>query len=1678
MQITVLSIPLPPSITVSNRYKCVGIVRNDNVTAQGYNGGLKWYANGVLLTDTTKVITVSPTVTTKYYTTSTNVCGTSNASPIDSIVLVPIPDITSIALLNKATPNVCANNPTDKLQLQANGCTGTVEWTGGELTGQNITGTTVLVKPTTLTTYSARCNNRGCLSVYRNFQGSIFVERPLTMTVINSPIAVGQTSRLKATYGYAQYRWFTTTNLTTPFATTTDSSIVVSPIVNTAYFVKCDGYCAELSTQPTPQSVLIDIPPTPTITAATNSICENSNASVQLTVTGCNTGTIMWDNGETGTTRIVTPLFTTMYYANCISIYGNMGATKGIKTITVTPLPTIKAYPVTAKVGEIIKLAVDVTPTGTYTYNWTGPSAFTSTQQNPQVTAAAVKLTHQGIYTIRIGGASVCTAIATMKVTIQDAQCGCDDCATLVTTDPFNNPTVAITGKNYVVENSYLSPQATIPTTPVAMMQTISYLDGLGRPIQKTAVKAGPNQEDLISTMEYDVFGREATKRLPFAVPANNGGKLIINPADYIKDYYSKDVAKQTDKDFAFAQTVFEASPLNRVLQQGSPGQAWQPTANANDALNHTMRMSYLVNTKAGTGMDVESKLKDNIKLFTFPSITTTIVEAQTVVVGVYEANQLTVTISTDENGNKMAECKDKEGRVVCKRVQNVTPGNLTEIVETNYAYDNFGLLRFVFQPKATPNLAISATAITPLTDINLQELVFAYNYDTRLRLIEKKVPGMVKTEMVYDKRDRVVYMIDGWGRTLTATTGQTKGVYSRYDELDRIIESGYYTVIANQNCGTPAANSSTNPRAYLQCSFDIMTTTNFDFFAGALAANKVAYLNNYYDVYPSGDAAKFNSSHAYSQAVLANVTGMMVKSIDKVLFNNSPIATQASILNTNITSIMFYDNLGRGIQTVNVNHTTPTTPTLSQLDYASSQLDFVGRVVTSKSTTNYTWRPSTGATTVLPAIVVENKTTYDYGGRIASVCQKNDNDTWEPVARNSYSKIGELLGKKMGCDIQNVDYQYNIRSWLTKINDPANLGANNRDLFGLNLTYNDATQFNGNITKLEWNTLSKLDNFAVPKGLQQYTYTYDKMNRLLNANFSSGVTALNALGISVSMISPDGLKSYDVNGNIGFLKRTSNSVIQDQLTYTYEGASQNSNRLLKIDDAGDKNNANYFLDVAGNDYTYNNNGNMTKNANKSISEITYTHTNLPSQITNNSAGTNKGMMKYYYTFTGKKVRTEVLDGTSNNFTNAKTIEYVNGLAFKGGVLEFVPTAAGRALTAKYVWSNSTTSTATAPAPPVAPANQYRYEYQLKDHLGDLRVSCRCGDPKRNATTSDIIPTGTTGAGLEPTMVVQENHYDPWGVGFVDVASNTQKPVKNTDRFQYNGKEKVSDLGLGLYEYGFRWYDPTMARFVQVDPLADKYAYKTTYDYAENRPINGVDMDGLEFYDMSGNTAAYSLQYQAQKGIIDSKTSNTVNKQAAKTFGVGVIVALAVTYLGKSASPILEWAIANPVASHEIGAAGIGLTAGLAGYDGADLDPSSSADNAGQSAGLSTRTLTNLAKEVNNFDIIPYGQKVVGFEKHHGILDVWASKNVSNYVSRASDGPTIALTQIQHAATKSVYRDWLKEITGKPVGGVVDWLKVSKTEAINLSEKMFNAAGVPATSRIKYYNAFDEYIKK
>ena len=109
-------------------------------------------------------------------------------------------------------------------------------------------------------------------------------------------------------------------------------------------------------------------------------------------------------------------------------------------------------------------------------------------------------------------------------------------------------------------------------------------------------------------------------------------------------------------------------------------------------------------------------------------------------------------------------------------------------------------------------------------------------------------------------------------------------------------------------------------------------------------------------------------------------------------------------------------------------------------------------------------------------------------------------------------------------------------------------------------------------------------------------------------------------------------------------------------------------------------------------------------------------------------------------------------------------------------------------------------------------------------------------------------------------------------------------------------------------------------------------------------------------------------------------------------------------------------------------------------------------------------------------DVVPYRPSHSGLENHHGILDVWAKHNVPGYTSRAADSTTVALTKAEHDATKAVYRDWLEARTGKRVGGKVDWATVSSREIFDLSERMFDAAGVSQVTRDAYYSEFTRYV--
>ena len=128
--------------------------------------------------------------------------------------------------------------------------------------------------------------------------------------------------------------------------------------------------------------------------------------------------------------------------------------------------------------------------------------------------------------------------------------------------------------------------------------------------------------------------------------------------------------------------------------------------------------------------------------------------------------------------------------------------------------------------------------------------------------------------------------------------------------------------------------------------------------------------------------------------------------------------------------------------------------------------------------------------------------------------------------------------------------------------------------------------------------------------------------------------------------------------------------------------------------------------------------------------------------------------------------------------------------------------------------------------------------YELSNHLGN--VLAVINDRKKLTARGQLSTYDAT--------VISAQDYFPFGLEM-----GSDREVNNSEsgyRYGFNGKEKDTDGEFGsttTYDYGFRIYNPAIAKFLSVDPLMSDYPSWTPYAFAMNRPIDGLDLDGLEY---------------------------------------------------------------------------------------------------------------------------------------------------------------------------------------------------------------------------------------
>ncbi len=698
---------------------------------------------------------------------------------------------------------------------------------------------------------------------------------------------------------------------------------------------------------------------------------------------------------------------------------------------------------------------------------------------------------------------------------------------------------------------------------------------------------------------------------------------------------------------------------------------------------------------------------------------------------------------------------------------------------------------------------------IPPGSSSSMTSLNYSYLYYGNDLVQEKKVPDMAKVIYRYNDRDLPIHYQDGFLLN--------EGVWhaTQYDVYGRTVFTGV-TTSPNSN------NSSSNP-----------------FISASNIFSKYVYGSNTIDK-------------------------------DKIVNKESRVHNADGSLGNFIITNLSYDPCGR-VSNESNNNLLNLTQNSRSLTYSYDGADNV---------TFEDYQHSINGSTHF----IDVTRTIDFAGRADKILHKFDSGANVEISNTDYTEKNQVqrlyLGKTSSSYLQQLDYSYLDNRFLQKIN---NSGLTNNDLFYLELKYDQVTsgsnavaQFNGNISEI----ISQVKN----EDRLIYGFRYDFNDRLKNA-YSRNI---NSAGSLINFDKFTSSYTYDDRGNLNTISRkgqypfngvfTSGDI--DVLSLSY---GNNSNQLSNITDSAPLISKKYGArDSGGTNYGYDSNGNIISDPGRGAT-INYNFLNLPRSI--DFGGGKK--IEWTYNSEGELLRKKVLD-------NANVMEdrhYVDQTEYKNGNLVQVNHDHGRVVLSKgcdqnhhldgvlddtkifegdHIFSTSNLSSisnidflsntsvkmkdgfkveaGSEFLAKISPCNStvWQYEYVIKDHLGNNRV-----------LFSDVDGNGSINS---ITEILDESHYYPFGMSMM---GEWNSKLKQDYAYQYNGKELILDHDLDWYNYGARFYDPSIARFTTIDPLAESYSAWSPYHYTHDNPIIYTDPDGRSI--IKGLKAAYNVGKRTYK---------------------------------------------------------------------------------------------------------------------------------------------------------------------------------------------------------------------
>lgn len=847
---------------------------------------------------------------------------------------------------------------------------------------------------------------------------------------------------------------------------------------------------------------------------------------------------------------------------------------------------------------------------------------------------------------------------------------------------------------NYVQNDNVLVPVTTVGSVAAlgnsGRSTSFSYMDGLGKENQAIQWQASPSGYDLVVPVEFDDLGRQRKNFLPMAStntsgyfhPNVTGATTAYVGSEHYNFYNGSQALIPTDTK-PYSDQVFEASPLGRVIQKGSVGASWQPGV-AKGYSQYTYSMDSTGDVRwwqAGSSLPTST--------------------------GAFPKWMLVSVKTTNEEGITTITYTNRQGLKIAEKMKSsLSPSGY---LETYYVYDNLNQLRFVLPPEFIRLYPTGISAVT-VSKADVDNWCYQSVYDNFGRVVKSKVPGAGWVYQIYDNRDRVVMSQDSVQRMSNMWS------YSKYDGFNRVVSSGLYTAAsvvsqpsmqstfdATQSVAPSATSytlsSYTGTNEYI-ASQSITLSPGFDFIAfGATTfhlaiADPIGNANpeaqfpqqnieklsiTFYDSYTNCSICQDPNNAFVSESwnttsnepfqSTTQVTGKVVGSSIKILGST----------NSWINTVTYYNRQEKVIQIIGSNH-------LNGRDRVSSLLDFSGRKLEELQTAiGYN---SGGITTQRKVF------SYSSNGLLLSVKHQINSQPQIVLSAYQYNELGKVIRKNLHSTdngatyLQSLDFRYNIRNWLTNVNNLPT-GDDTNDYFGMDLSYNtplnnagNSPRSDGMVSAIKWR------QDLTPKS-NLYNFSYDNIGRLASATFkrSNNPAQLPTPDWSLQNDYYDeGNLTYDLNGNIKTLNRTTESFNGTSYTadpvdvLSYDYSTYGGNKLSKVTDGSTSSNKQLgFSDGAntGVDYTYDGNGNLSQDLNKGIASISYFFNNLPFRVTFND----NSYLQYAYDAAGIKLSETYYNAPGSIQT---TTDYVGGAVYLNGLVLVINHQEGRITAPTY----------------------------------------------------------------------------------------------------------------------------------------------------------------------------------------------------------------------------------------------------------------------------------------------------------------------------------------------------------------------------------------------------------